>query len=202
MGLYAEVSIADVGPDELTNDEFGVSVLVDYSMAIQGFIDTFMSVATSLCPVRTGYLCGSISAGGGGDYAYAEASAEYAQYVEYGTSRMGAQPFFEPALEEAMAVLGEMAQTALDEAASQLQDIVQSLVDEMMSAVSEMMGGGFGGFMGGLIASAIMLVLIFPIALYAYGIMDALSPSGGSSGGDSGSYDTVAGVGGIDVMIT
>jgi hypothetical protein len=72
----------------------------------------------------------------------------------------------------------------------------------MMSAVSEMMGGGFGGFMGGLIASAIMLVLIFPIALYAYGIMDALSPSGGSSGGDSGSYDTVAGVGGIDVMIT
>ena len=49
-----------------------------------------MSVATSLCPVRTGYLCGSISAGGGADYAYAEASAEYAQYVEYGTSRMGA----------------------------------------------------------------------------------------------------------------
>jgi hypothetical protein len=34
MGLYAEVSIADVGPDELTNEEFGVSVLVDYSMAI------------------------------------------------------------------------------------------------------------------------------------------------------------------------
>lgn len=203
MGLYAEVSIADVGPDELTNEEFGVSVLVDYSMAIQGFIDTFMSVATSLCPVRTGYLCGSISAGGGADYAYAEASAEYAQYVEYGTSRMGAQPFFEPALEEAMAVLGEMAQTALDEAASQLEDIVQSLVDEMMSAVSEMMGGGFGGFMGGLIASAIMLVILFPIALYAYGIMDALNPSGGGgSSGDSGSYDSVAGVGGIDIMIT
>lgn len=203
MGLYAEVSIADVGPNELTNEEFGVSVLVDYSMAIQGFIDTFMSVATSLCPVRTGYLCGSISAGGGGDYAYAEASAEYAQYVEYGTSRMGAQPFFEPALEQAMAVLGEMAQTALDDAASQLEDIVQSLVDEMMSAVSEMMGGGFGGFMGGLIASAIMLVILFPIALYAYGIMDALSP-GGPSGfsGDSGSYDSVAGVGGIDIMIT
>ena len=201
MGLYAEISTADIGPDELTNDKFGVSVLVDYSMAIQGFIDTFMSVATSLCPVRTGYLCSSISAGGGSDFAYAEASAEYAQYVEYGTSYMGAQPFFEPALEEAMSVLGEMAQEALNSAQEELQSIVQSLIDEMMSAVSEAMGGGFGGFMGGLLATAIMLVLIFPIAVYAYGIADALSPSSGGSG-DSGSYDSFAGVGGIDVIIT
>ena len=203
MGLYAEVSVADIGPDELFNDEFGVSVLVDYSMAIQGFIDTFMEVATSLCPVRTGYLCGSISAGGGGDYAYAEASADYAQYVEYGTSRMGAQPFFEPALEAALGVLGELAQEAMNEAQQMLEDIVQSLVDEMMSAVSEALGGGMGGMIGGLIASAIMLVLLFPIMLYAYGIADALSPGGGSSGSfEEGAYDAIAGVGGIDVMIT
>ena len=90
MGLYAEISAADIGPDELTDDEFGVSVSVDYSTAIQGFIDTFMEVATSLCPVRTGYLRSSISAGGGGDFAYVEAFADYAQYVEYGTSYMGA----------------------------------------------------------------------------------------------------------------
>lgn len=207
MGLYAEVSIADVGPNELTNEEFGVSVLVDYSMAIQGFIDTFMSVATSLCPVRTGYLCGSISAGGGGDFAYAEASAGYAQYVEYGTSRMGAQPFFEPALEQAMAVLGEMAQEALNEAQQMLEDMVASIVESIMSSVQSAMApqGGitWGGIAMGALATLAVMVLIFPIALYAYGIADALSPGGGGGGSyDSGSYDAVAGVGGIDVMIT
>lgn len=202
MGLYAEISTADIGPDELTDDEFGVSVLVDYSMAIQGFIDTFMSVATSLCPVRTGYLYSSISAGGDSNFAYAEASAEYAQYVEYGTSYMGAQPFFEPALEEAMSVLVEIAQEALNSAQEELQSIVQSLINEMMSAVSGAMGGGFGGFMGGLLATAAMLVLIFPIAVYAYGIADALSPNSGSYSGGRGSYDAFAGIGNIDVIIT
>lgn len=202
MGLYAEVSIADIGPEELTDEEFGVSVLVDYSMAIEGFIQTFMSVATSLCPVRTGYLCGSISAGGGSDFAYAEATAEYAQYVEYGTSYMGAQPFFEPALEEALAVLGELAQQAVNDAQSMLEDIVSSLVNEMMSAVSQAMGGGLGGFLGGFFASMFLMVLLFPIALYAYGIADALNPSGGGGSGGGSSYDTTIGIAGIDVMIT
>ena len=34
MGLYAEISVEDIGPDELTDEEFGVSVLVDYSTAL------------------------------------------------------------------------------------------------------------------------------------------------------------------------
>lgn len=197
MGLYAEISVDDIGPDELTDEEFGVSVLVDYSMALQGFIETFISVATSLCPVRTGYLCSTIGAGCDADYAYVEATADYAQYVEYGTSHMEAQPYFEPALEAALAVLGEMAQEALNEAQGMLEDIVQSLVDEMMSSVSQSMGGGFGGFMGGLFASMFLMAVMFPIALYAYGIADTFNFSG-----SSGSYDTFASVSGIDVMIT
>ena len=112
---------------------------------------------------------------------------------------MGARPFFGPALEQAMAVLGGLAQEALDKAASELEDIVQSLVDEMMSAMDEMMGGGFGGFMGGLIASAIMLAILFPIGLYAYGIMDAFNPD---SGRNSDSYDLGSSIGGIDIMMT
>lgn len=195
MGLYAEISVEDIGPDELTDDEFGVSVLVDYSTALQAFADTFMTVATSLCPIRTGYLCSTIDAGSDGESAYAEASAEYAEYVEYGTSYMDAQPYFEPALEEALVVLAELAQEALNEAQEMLEGIIASLVDEMMAGMSEMLGGGFGGFMGGLLASALMLFILFPIAVYAYGIADALSP--GRNSQDSSIY-----ISGIDVIIT
>lgn len=61
----------------------------------------------------------------------------------------------------------------------------------------------WGGIAMGALATLAVMVLIFPIALYAYGIADALSPGGGGGGSyDSGSYDAVAGVGGIDVMIT
>ena len=196
MGLYAEISVEDIGPDELTDEEFDVSVLVDYSTALQAFADTFMEVATSLCPIRTGYLCSTIDAGSDGETAYAEASAEYAEYVEYGTSYMDAQPYFEPALEEALVVLAELAQEALDEAQEMLEEMIASLVDEMMEGMSEMMGGGFGGFMGGLLASVIMLIVLFPIALYAYGIADTLSINGGNS------QDSLIDISGIDIMIT
>jgi hypothetical protein len=53
--------------------------------------DAFMHTATSLCPVDTGYLLSSINAEIVGTNAiHVEATAPYAQYVEYGTSRMSA----------------------------------------------------------------------------------------------------------------
>jgi HK97 gp10 family phage protein len=106
MGLYAEYSFIDDGgmPGELTggDDKIGeASVLVDYSSACAVFVDTFLRVANQLVPVDTGYLRSTIDAGEWGDGFWCEATADYAQYVEYGTSYMDAQPYFEPALEAA-----------------------------------------------------------------------------------------------------
>ena len=109
MGLYAEFSIIqDWGfSTQLTQDipgypEFGeIVVELDYSPACEVFINTFRDWALSFVPVDTGFLESTIEAGGDGNTCWAEAWADYAQYVEYGTSIMSAQPFFEDALETA-----------------------------------------------------------------------------------------------------
>ena len=109
MGLYAEFSITrDWGfSTQLTQDipgypEFGeIIVNLDYSPACEVFINTFLNWAVSFVPVDTGFLESTIEAGTDGDTCWAEAWADYAQYVEYGTSIMSAQPFFEDALETA-----------------------------------------------------------------------------------------------------
>ena len=186
MGLYAEISTAD-WPEEITNDEFGITVLVDYSMAIQGFINTFMEVATSLCPVDTGYLCSTIDAGGDESSVYAEATAEYAAYVEYGTSRMGAQPFFEPALEAAVEVLSSMAQIAIQEAQEVVQEMVQSIMAEMEMEMAG--GGGFGGFLGNILG-AVLVQTLFSF------IEDTMKDPDGED------YDGSIGIDGFDVIIT
>jgi hypothetical protein len=95
MGLYAEYSFIDDGgmPSEVSggDDRIGeASVFVDYSEACAVFVDTFLRVANELVPVDTGYLRSTIQAGEWGDGFWCEASADYAQYVEYGTSYMDA----------------------------------------------------------------------------------------------------------------
>jgi HK97 gp10 family phage protein len=55
--------------------------------------------AAQRAPVRTGALRDSIRVEGAGSSSTVVAGVPYAVYVEYGTSRMGAQPFFWPALE-------------------------------------------------------------------------------------------------------
>ena len=106
MGLYAEIDIVgDWGfPSDVTggDDEIGYkSVPVDYSEACRVFVFPFIEVATELVPVDTGYLRSTINADTDGiSICYAEATAEYAQYVEYGTWCMMAQPYFEIALEK------------------------------------------------------------------------------------------------------
>lgn len=57
--------------------------------------------AIKKCPVDTGRLRGSITHGTlpEEDTAFIGTNVEYAPYVEYGTSRMKAQPFFKPAIQ-------------------------------------------------------------------------------------------------------
>lgn len=197
MGLYAEFHLDDYNyPSEL----YGLGVVqsmdgggegeedggdaeeptiveetidVDYSDAFQACMDTFMDIATSLVPIDTGYLFDSIGVEFLGDGVAFYADAEYAQYVEFGTSRMGAQEYFQPALEEAMAVFHEEAQIAVSWADEMLQGMIQGLMDASM-AFSESMGMGFAG---GLITFAVVGFVLFPLMLFAYGVADALSPA-------------------------
>lgn len=66
---------------------------------VQKTADDIVTGAQDRAPVRTGALRDSIHREGAGSESRVIAGAPYAVYVEYGTSRMGAQPFFWPALE-------------------------------------------------------------------------------------------------------
>ncbi len=56
--------------------------------------------AKNLAPVDTGYLRNSITHEVEGKEARVGATAEYAGFVELGTSKQAAQPFLNPALEQ------------------------------------------------------------------------------------------------------
>ena len=199
MGLYAEIDIVDDWgfPFDLTggDDEIGYeTVPVDYSGACRVFVSTFMEVATKLVPVDTGYLRSTINADTDGiSVCYAEATAEYAQYVEYGTWCMRAQPYFEIALEEACAAAGIEAQTAVNLAQEELEALLSSMMKASVSAFDgefspEGMGSmSFGSWLGSMATFALMFVMFFPVLVNLYGIIDTIGNSltGGGSYADS-----------------
>lgn len=65
------------------------------------------------CPVDTGRLRSSITHETDKNTAYIGTNVEYAPYVERGTSRMRAQPFLEPAMEQHLSEYKEMIETIL-----------------------------------------------------------------------------------------
>lgn len=147
MGLYVSFSItADWGyPEEVEGGDENTgyeSVPVDYSEACEAFVSTFLDTALSLVPVDTGYLRSTINANADGDTCEAEATADYAQYVEYGTVYMDAQPYFEPALEAACAAAAEAAAEALQEAQDELADLLGDMLVGSDFVGIAMEGGG------------------------------------------------------------
>lgn len=66
---------------------------------VQTSADNIVAGAQDRAPVRTGRLRDGIQREGSGMEAKVTSEAPYSAYVEYGTSRMSAQPFFWPALE-------------------------------------------------------------------------------------------------------
>ena len=204
MGLYAEFSFVDDAgfPEELVggDDQIGeASVFVDYSEACQVFVEVFLQVANALVPVGTGYLRSTIDAGEWGDGFWCEATADYAQYVEYGTTYMDAQPYFEPALEAAFGQAMAAAQQSLNDAQEELTDMLSEMMAAAMSAVT---GGGniasatWGQFFGGLALFTVAMILFFPILVNLYGIMETFNlgsynDSGSRGGGGGGGYPEV-----------
>ena len=162
MGLRANINAMDQG-FPMTADVGDISVPVDYSEAAEIFKTVFLDVARELVPVRTGYLKSTIAAQIGeatiGEVT-AEASAEYAQYVEFGTYRQIAQPYFIPAIEAALEEWGLAAQKAYDEALEEAQAAYEA---EQAQQQSQEAGGApvGGGLLGGL--ALLGLLLIFTI---------------------------------------
>lgn len=182
MGLRASFSVTeDLGyPSSTTHYQWPI----DYSEGCAVFVDRFLEVARNLVPVDTGYLQSRLDASTDGDEITCEDDCEYAQYVEYGTIRMGAQPYFEPAIEAAYDAAKPYWDDALDEA-QQMDG--RKWADDQSSAVGG--GKGLGGFFGNLFG-----VLL---AAFIVGIIRVLGEiiSGRT---DSG----IVGSGGISVEIT
>lgn len=144
MGLYASFDvIGDFGFIAAT-EEWGI--VPDYGPGCDTFVSTFTSSAQGSCPVDTGYLRSTISANtDGSSFCECQATAEYAQYVEYGTWKMYAQPYFTPALEAAIgaaAPLWEEAQAEAEEEDARLTAEQEALEKQAMQAAT---GGGGGG---------------------------------------------------------
>lgn len=176
MGLYVSFSItADWGyPEEVEggNESIGYeSVPVDYSEACEAFVSTFLDTALSLVPVDTGYLRSTIDANTDGDTCEAEATADYAQYVEYGTVYMDAQPYFEPALEAACAAAAEAAEEALQEAQEELADLLEDMLADSDIGAMTMGGEGGGGLMD-FIASFLAILLVSVVGAIISSIFD------------------------------
>lgn len=165
------------------DQDVDVTVQVDYSDAFAAFADAFYSYAVDLVPVDTGYLQSTISASSDDWSITAEASAHYAQYVEFGTWKMAAQPYFIPALEYAWSETSDAFQQAVQDA----MDEAEARLDAMGASQGGAEGGfgmGFGGFLGALLGAVFVGMLNILGDMLSGGTQ--ITYSGGSSGGGAG----------------
>lgn len=177
MGLYAEFAPEDLGYKlEFHNDQYGIVVEVDYSEALQKCSDTFLQIATTIVPVDTGFLQSTLNSESDDFSVFFEASAEYAQFVEYGTFKQEAQPYFRPALEEALLAFIELADSAQAEAKEEFDLEIEMARQEE----EDKSRGSFLGF-GAPVATIALLIFLYPVILNLYAFTQILKPVVGDS---------------------
>lgn len=173
------------------NDEdVEVTVQVDYSEAFAAFADAFYSYAVDLVPVDTGHLQSTISASSDDWSMTAEASAEYAQYVEFGTWKMAAQPYFIPALEYAWGETSDAFQQAVQDAMDEAEARLDAMGASQGGADSGGFGMGFGGFLGALLG-AVFVGLMHVLGDMLSGGTQITYGGGSSGGGMGGNFDSL-----------
>lgn len=129
---------------------------IDYSDAVREAIDEFMDAATSDVPVDTGTLQASISCEAEymGFTAYADTN--YAEYVEYGTYKMDAQPYFEDNLESVAEELHANCVEIWQDAEQQDREQYQAQIEARMQEAQ-----GLGGeSLLGMVLSSMLIGLL------------------------------------------
>lgn len=86
----------------------------EVSRSVNAAAEATEARAKSLVPVASGTLKGSIHTDHDGTEATVTADADYAAFVEFGTSRQAPQPFMYPAGDLGERVLGELSENDVD----------------------------------------------------------------------------------------
>lgn len=201
MGLFVEFDVIDdLGYLDMTEE---YAIVPDYSEGCQVFAITFLEVARQLVPVDTGYLRSTLKAGGDDTYCYAKTDCEYAQYPEFGTWCQAEQPYFRPALEQAIMAAKPYWDRAQQEALIEEEMLIEEEEDEeeddFYSTKSSSTGGI--GFMGlGWFLLAMFFIAVIFVSIEAI-MGKEFSYNGGGSGIGSG-IDSDIGLYVPEVIIT
>lgn len=183
MGLRFSATPEDFGlpleEDVVVKDLFE-TVVYDYSEGCDIFVDTFLAIATDLVPVDTGNLMNSLDASTDGTEVTAETDCEYAEYVEYGTWKMAAQPYFLPALEEALAAAFDVWVEAREEQYMEVAEMLLEEWEEMQEEEEEEDDDSGGSFIGNLLGMFFLAIVLFAINTF----FDAINPLDNSSHGN------------------
>ena len=177
MGLRASFSVTgDLGYPAFTPR---LGIPIDYSEGCNAFVSAWKENATDMVPVDTGYLKSTLKAFTDGDYCECITTCDYAQYVEYGTIKMGAQPYFEPALHAALSEAKFAWMEAQQEAMAQEQEEIELMEQTEQVTEGNRQGGGgaFGGF-GGILGLIIGAIIVGLLNVF----MDMIFGEDGSSG--------------------
>ena len=195
MGLRFSATPEDFGlplEEDVVVEDLFETVVYYYSEGCDIFVDTFLAIATDLVPVDTGNLMSSLDASTDGTEVTAETDCEYAEYVEYGTWKMAAQPYFLPALEEALAAAFDVWVEAREE---QYMEVAERLLEEW-EEMQEEEEDSKGSFIGNLLGMFFLAIILFAINTF----FDAINPLDTSSHGDSDGVDGGF-IGNIESMI-
>ena len=177
-------------------------IVPDYSYGCEVFCNTFIEVAQSIVPVDTGYLRSTLTAYYFDTTCTAETECEYAQYVEYGTWKQAAQPYFEPALEEALNAAAPLWREAEQEAQDEEQQLIELEQMEQQEAMGMGGGAGLAGFSLTNIFAFFLTIFVVAVINFAFSLIGSNSNyGGGSSGGGRGGGFRGSGFGGGGVYL-
>lgn len=113
MGLYAEINLRYMGFWPTTRNG---GFIINYDPGFAVFQSRFRASIVANCPVRTGNLLSSIHCEISGMTIRVYTQCPYAQYVEYGTWKQMAQPYFEQAISDALLSAYDLWDQAVDRA--------------------------------------------------------------------------------------
>lgn len=181
MGLYVGFDVVDDFGYLDETEEYGI--IPDYTQGCAIFVDTFLRVSQELVPVDTGYLRSTLEADYDDTSCEAWTYCEYAEYQEYGTWKMPAQPYFEQAVLEGLAAAepywDQAEQEALEEEMALLEEEEEEEIERSRSQERPMAFGGLN--FGSLLGFMISVIATYIVAFIAVTINEIFNFNGGSS---------------------